>query len=292
AGCGSHWPTCNGEIIPQAAGTKTVIELTHRVTSGLSALMVFAQVFFAFRLFERGHRVRKAATWAGIFMVIEVLIGAGIVLLRYVEQNASIARAIWMAVHLCNTFLLVGAMALTAHFAAGRPGFSVRGRGASGFFGMAGLVGTIVVGMSGAVAALGDTLFPASTLGSALAQDLSPTAHLLVRLRVVHPFVAVLVAFMLLTVRYILAARHPDDRSVQGWGLALRVTVVAQMLFGLINMMLLAPTSLQLVHLTLAQALWVALVLFLATSFAAEEQAQAPLSSDEPRSSLSSVTPS
>jgi cytochrome c oxidase assembly protein subunit 15 len=271
AGCGSHWPTCNGEVVPTAPSTKTLIELTHRVTSGLSALAVLAQVILSRRVFERGHRVRKAAGWAGAFMIVEVLIGAGIVLLEYVDQNRSVGRALWMAVHLVNTFMLVGAMALCAHFASGGEGFRLRGRGSPALLAVACVIGTVIVGMSGAVAALGDTLFPAKDLGTALAQDLSPTAHALVRLRMIHPFSAVAVAFLLLGVRFVLGLRHDEEPAVQRWGKVLRATVIVQMVVGMGNLLLLAPTWMQLLHLLMAQAVWIALVLFLACALAAED---------------------
>ncbi|HHH27178.1 MAG TPA: heme A synthase [Polyangiaceae bacterium] len=215
--------------------------------------------------------MRKAASWAGLFMVVEVLIGAGIVLLEYVDRNESVARAIWMAVHLVNTFMLVGAMTLTAHFAAGGEPFRIRKRGTPALLAVLCVVATIIVGMSGAVAALGDTLFPAESLGTALAQDLSPTAHILVRLRVIHPFAAVAVAFLLLGVRFVLSLRHDGDPLVRRWGSLLRTAVIAQMAAGMANLVLLAPTWMQLVHLLLAQALWIALVLFLAVALAAED---------------------
>jgi heme a synthase len=279
AGCGSHWPTCNGEVVPTAPSTKTMIELTHRVTSGLSALVVLAQVIFAIRLFDRAHRVRKAAVAAGLFMLVEVAIGAGIVLFEYVDQNRTVGRALWMALHLMNTFLLVGAMTLTAHFAGGGERFALR-RGSPSVLAIVAVVGTIVVGMSGAVAALGDTLFPAKDLGTALAQDLSPTAHILVRLRIIHPFAAVAVAFLLLGIRFVLGLRHDEDRAVQRWGNALRVVVVVQMIAGMANLVLLAPTWMQLVHLLLAQGLWIILVLFLAAVLAAEDH-PAPMAADQ-----------
>ena len=281
AGCGSHWPTCNGEVVPTAPSTKTLIELTHRITSGLSALVVLAQVVLAFCWFERGHRVRKAAVWSGVFMLVEVLIGAGIVLLEYVDQNKSVARALWMAVHLVNTFMLVGAMTLTAHFAGGGEPFKIRKRGTPALLAVVCVVATVVVGMSGAVAALGDTLFPAKDLGTAIAQDLSPTAHILVRLRVIHPFAAVAVAFLLLGVRFLLALRHDEDRLVRRWGSVLRTAVIVQMAAGMANLVLLAPTWMQLVHLLLAQALWIVLVLFLAVALAAEDHPAPVADGDE-----------
>ncbi|HZO14718.1 MAG TPA: COX15/CtaA family protein [Polyangiaceae bacterium] len=267
AGCGSHWPTCNGAIVPRAASTETFIELTHRITSGLAALGVGVMLFWARRLYPRGHRVRRAAGWSCAFMLGEVLIGAGIVLLEYVAQNASMGRAVWMAVHLVNTFLLLGAMTLLAHYAGGAQ--PVRLRGGASALAWAAIGGTLFVGVSGAVAALGDTLFPADTLSAGLAADLSPAAHVLVKLRVVHPFAALALVALLLITHHALTMRRPEAARFGMW---LRLGVLLQIGAGLANLFLLAPVWLQIVHLFLADLVWIALVLFVAAAFAAEEQ--------------------
>lgn len=266
AGCGSHWPTCNGEIIPRSPTMKTIVELTHRVTSGMSALMVLAQLIYCRKLYDKGHRVRRAVGWSAFFMIVEVLIGAGIVLLHYVADNASVARAVWMAIHLVNTFILVAALTLSAYFASGGEGFRVRGHGMSGWLAIGSAVGLVLAGMSGAVAALGDTLFPAADLQSAIAADLSPTAHVLVRLRIFHPFIAVGSAFLLLLTRFVIASRREDNIVAQGWGNLVRILVVIQVAAGLANLVLLAPIWMQIVHLLLAQLLWIALLLFIASA--------------------------
>src|SRR3954468_6925819 len=113
-GCGAHWPLCNGSVVPDATHAKTLVEFAHRATSGLAFLLVVALVVWAFRAFRRGHAVRAAAVASGVFIVTESLIGAGLVLLRLVADNASVARALYLSVHLVNTFLLVAALALTA----------------------------------------------------------------------------------------------------------------------------------------------------------------------------------
>ncbi|MEM6791253.1 MAG: COX15/CtaA family protein [Myxococcota bacterium] len=268
AGCGSHWPTCNGEVVPRAPSVETLIEFSHRLTSGLSGLIVLAQVLLARRLYPRGHRVRQAAGWAGGFMLLEVIIGAGIVVLKYVADDQSVGRAVWMGVHLVSTFLLVGAMTLTAHYARGAARVRLAGTGTRGALAGVVLASIILTGLSGSVAALGDTLFPAESLGTALAADLSPTAHFLVRLRVAHPFIAVGAAFLTLGYRAFLQDRSEGRPGVARWGLWVRVTVLSQLGLGLVNVMLLAPVWLQLVHLFLADVLWISLVLFIAHAFA------------------------
>jgi heme a synthase len=261
AGCGQHWPLCNGEVVPRAPAIETIIELTHRVTSGLALLAVVALVVVAWRSRPAGHPARRAAGASLFFMLTEAGVGAGLVLFELVADNASLARALFMAVHLANTFLLLGAMTLTARWLHDGPaGFAVGGRG--GRAGTLALLagGVLLVSVSGAVAALGDTLFPATSLAHALEQDLSPTSHILLRLRLIHPTLAAIVALALIVV----APRIPTTGDGL-WGLAPGAWVAllagVQAAMGTLNVVLLAPAWLQLVHLLLADLLWIAVVL-------------------------------
>ncbi|MSP23604.1 MAG: heme A synthase [Myxococcales bacterium] len=267
AGCGSHWPLCNGEVIPRAPALKTMIEFTHRVTSGLAAVAVLVQFIWSRRVFASGHPAGRWAAAGAALMVIEVLLGAGIVLLEYVAENKSVGRALWMGVHLVNTFLLVGAMTLTAHCATTRGPMRFAGRVVVSVLGLVGTLGILFTAATGGVAALGDTLFPPKTIGAALAEDFSPTAHVLVRMRHIHPFAAIGTALGLLLIRHVVASRVPTP-GVAWRGVTLRVAVVSQVVVGFLNMMMLAPVWMQLVHLLLADAVWIAFVLFIATALA------------------------
>jgi heme A synthase len=258
AGCGSHWPTCNGEVIPRAPNTQTLIEYTHRTTSGLAYLLVVAQLVWALRAFPRGHLARRGAALSLLLMTTEALVGAGLVLFEMVAGNKSVARGAWMIAHLGNTFALVAALTYTAWAAGPRRRVEAPPRGFAPALGL-GLVGVLAVGMSGAIAALGDTLFPSATLAEGLAQDLSPAAHLFVRLRVWHPIMATLVGLFILAVVGRLAAR-PDTRLVRTRATLVGGLVVAQIAVGFLNLGLLAPIPLQLLHLLLADLLWIGLV--------------------------------
>ncbi|MBM4376060.1 MAG: COX15/CtaA family protein [Deltaproteobacteria bacterium] len=268
AGCGSHWPTCNGEVIPRSPSSATLVELTHRVTSGLSALLVLGQLVWARRLFPVDHPVRSPVRWAALFMFGEVLIGAGIVILKYVAMDQSFGRAVWVALHLVNTFLLVGSLGLVAWRSAGARRFDLEGKGLTVGLGVVCVALILATGATGAIAALGDTLFPAKSLGSALREDFSPASHWLVQLRVVHPFLAVMTAFVLLAVRQVVDSRA-DSREVSYAGTQLRVSVVCQVALGFVNMLMLAPTWMQLAHLLVSQYVWLALVRFFATALEA-----------------------
>jgi heme A synthase len=265
AGCGSHWPLCNGEIVPRAPSIETLIELGHRLTSGVALLLVVGLVIGAWRRFPRGHMVRRAAAASAVLIVFEALIGAGLVLLELVAGDASVARAWWMAGHLLNTFLLVGALTLTAWWATTdeRPqlhGSVVVTLGTA-------IVGMLVLGISGAITALGDTLFPVATYAEGKALTFSPTAHLFVRLRVWHPVLAVIVG-VLIAIASTHAVLHRRSPAVRRAAMAVVGLVALQLGVGLLNMWLLAPVPLQLVHLLLADLVWIALVVLSASALA------------------------
>jgi heme A synthase len=269
AGCGSHWPLCNGEMIPRAPGVETVIEYSHRLTSGLAGILSILLVVGAFRTRPRRHPARWAAALSLFFMITEGAVGAGLVLFEMVADNQSMARALWMIAHLLNTFFLLAALALTAHFASGGAPLRLRGRGALGAWLGLGAAALVLAGMSGAVAALGDTLFPAASLTEALKQDLSTSSHLLIRLRLLHPLIAVGAGILLvvLALRWLREVPAPGVARFARWTVAL---VFVQLAAGAVNVLLLAPVWLQLVHLLLADLLWIAFLLLGASALAVE----------------------
>jgi heme a synthase len=263
AGCGRHWPLCNGEMLPQAPAAATVIEYTHRMTSGLALLLVIGLFWWSRRAFPKGHRARTAAAWSLAFIGIEALIGAGLVLLGLVGSNDSLGRSGYLAAHLLNTFLLLGALALTAHWSAAGTSPGAPDAGPARWLLAAGLVAILLVGMTGAIAALGDTLFPSKTVAEGFRADTDPAAHFLVRLRVLHPVLALLTGIYLSVMVWAVGRKRPA--LMQGpWGRAVTSLVLLQLAIGLTNLFLLAPTAMQLAHLLVADLLWIATVVFAA----------------------------
>ncbi|HEX6910379.1 MAG TPA: COX15/CtaA family protein, partial [Longimicrobium sp.] len=259
AGCGRHWPRCNGVVIPRNPSAETLIEFTHRATSGVALLAVVGLLWMAFRRFPAGHPVRTGAAWSMVLMLTEAGVGASLVLLELVAGNTSQARAWWMAAHLTNTFLLLGAIALTAWWAGGGRRMRVRGEGRVAWLALAPVALTLLVGVTGAITALGDTLFPKTGVG------LSGGQHFLERLRIVHPVLAVGTAVFAV-------AASSGIRRLRANRTTTRLTYAVAALFwlqvfaGVINVGLLAPVWMQLVHLLLADALWLALVLTAASA--------------------------
>lgn len=264
-GCGDHWPLCNGVVVPVEPSLKTIVELTHRVTSGLCWIWTLVMWIVSRRLYERGHATRSAASWSLFFMTTEALIGAGLVLFRMVAENPSNARAGWMSAHLINTFLLLASLTWLA-FSAWRSAGArwPTSRRPRALFGAAAAL-LLLAGVSGAVAALGDTLFPAESLEEALAADLSPTSHLFLRLRVWHPVIAILGSAYLVW----LSGSLFRDEAMGGNRapvVGLASLALIQLAVGFFNVALLAPVWLQLVHLLIADGIWIALALLALSS--------------------------
>jgi len=267
AGCGGHWPLCNGEVVPRAARLETLIEFSHRAMSGLAFLLVLGLAAATWRALSPGHPGRRAAFVALLLMIIEAALGAGLVLFQLVAENATAARALFMATHLVNTFFLLAALALTAYWTSGAPGWQLGGRPRAVGLALLGLGAVLLSGTSGAIAALGDTLFPPASLGAALAQEISATSHFLIRLRLLHPAIALATAVVLILVALRLP-RLSARPAARPWGLAVLVLTSFELAAGLVNVVLLAPIWLQLVHLLLADLLWISLLLLGAAALA------------------------
>lgn len=263
-GCGSHWPLCNGELVPHATQTKTIVELSHRVSSGGSLVLAVVVCVWAWRAFEKGSFVRRAAASVLAFTFSEALIGGGLVLLRLVAHDVSLRRGISTSLHLTNTFVLLASLVITARTAGGARPPVVRGRGWLGALSLAALGATILVAATGSIAALGDTLYPSHSVAAGLAQDVAPSAPLFIRLRSIHPFVAIGSAVLVLGLASLAPAIRPS-KEISLFARALSLAYFVQLGLGVINVMTLAPTWLQLTHLLSADVVWILLVT-LATS--------------------------
>jgi len=272
-GCGQHWPLCNGQVIPQASQVKTLVEFAHRLSSALSIILIVVMLVWAFRAFPKGHMARRGATLTIIFIVTESLLGAGLVLFRLVAGNTSIERAVAGGIHLINTLLLVGAITLTAWWAGGGRGIRLRGQGAATWMLGIGVVAVLFLGASGAITALGDTLFRTDSLSAGIAQDFDPNAPFQVQLRIWHPVLSIATGIYLLVISQILNRTRPSQGTKIGATLLL-LLFVAQLAVGSVNLYLMAPIPLQIIHLLLADLVWVALVLLSAATLGGESPEQ------------------
>ena len=258
AGCGDHWPLCNGQILPTHPRIATIIEFTHRSLTGISVALVAGLIAATFAFRPKGHRARTAAVLTGILLLVEGALGAILVKGHYVENNASNMRVFMQGIHFTNTMLLLAAMTLTWWWISDRAQpatIPTHARSAAWLS----LVCTLIVGATGAVAALADTLFPSTSLQTALLQDFAAHSPLIVRMRWLHPAAAIVGLICALVLAKLL--RGAIART-------LLLLIAAQIVLGIADVLLLAPTWIQLLHLLGADLYWIALVAACATVLA------------------------
>jgi cytochrome c oxidase assembly protein subunit 15 len=264
AGCGEHWPLCNGTVIQHSPRMDTIIEFTHRVTSGISFFSAIGLLAWTLAKTVRRHLARAASLAAVVFTLIEAILGGLLVKLGLTAQSQSPLRAPYLALHLANTLLLLAALTLAAHFLSRTRGYTrntvclIAPAGAS-----AALTTVLFVGVTGSLAALGDTLFPASSIAAALAQDFSSTSAWLLRWRWTHPAVAIFASVVViwLLVRAPRTSLYSNNRRLS---VLVMILLAVQVLMGVLDVVLLAPVWLQVIHLLGADVLWAALVVLTA----------------------------
>lgn len=285
AGCGNHWPLCNGEFLPTTPQTQTVIEFTHRVTSGLSLVFVAILLIWCWRRTRKGDWPRYSAVAAAVLLFNEALLGALLVLFDHVGGlDRSATHALFLCLHFGNTLLLLAALALTAGWLFNRDRrFGVVLKPYQTIATVIGLFSVLVIGMTGSLASLGDTLFPADSLRHAVVEDFSSSSHILLRLRVLHPIAAVIGSIYLLW----LVQTFWRKRERSPWIVLLSVALTAQITLGAMNVMLLAPVWLQMTHLLVAEIFWILLVLASADQLFTNHDSGDPLS-PKARSGVSS----
>ena len=267
-GCGQHWLTCQGEVIPSAPELKTIIEFSHRMTTGPAFLFVLVLVIWAFRKFAKGHPARKTALISLFFIVTEALVGAGLVLTGNTAETLTDARPFWAIGHLINTFTLLAFLALTAWYASGDRKLSIDGRTKQVVLIVIGVIAILFVGTSGSVAALSNMLFPSQSLAEGVAKDFSEGSNILLRLRLSHPILSIVTSVYLLFLTGWLRSASDGNRDVVRWSNYLSILVLIQIAFGAATFLTLAPIVMQIGHLLLADLIWISLIMLSANFLA------------------------
>ena len=262
AGCGNKWPNCGGNVLGASANAKTIIEFTHRITSGVALLMVVVLLLWCWRATSKGNRARYSAVLATAFLANEALLGAALVLLGHVARDQSAGRILFLCLHFGNTLLLIASLALTAAWLqSGSKKFMLIRKRAQMNAVVVGLLAVLGIGMTGTVAALGDTLFPATSLRASVLQDFASDSPGLLHFRLVHPVLAVIAGvYVIWLVLKNWSGRTRRSRT----SVVVIILLFTQIGIGFLNVLLLAPVWLQILHLLVADSIWISLVLIAA----------------------------
>ena len=263
AGCGDQWPLCDGAAIPQSPQFHTMVEFTHRLMSGGALILIVALLVWTWRETRKGDLARWTAGIALVLVMNEAFLGA--LLVTVAAHSSSPATGVLLfSCHLTNTLLLVASLALTAEFLKlARFRATTKLRRGSLLFPALGILATLLVGVTGSLVALGDTMYPSASLLDAIRQDFSPTAPLLLRLRWIHPFSAFVAGAFVLWL-LIRAFRSDAPSKMRTLGKAVLVTLLLQYLLGVFDVLGQQATWLQILHLLGANVFWILLVLLTA----------------------------
>lgn len=276
-GCGDTWPLCQGQLIPDSQLKKTWVEYSHRFTSGLYGLLVLALFFWIKKqTFHSLFQIKRWSFWVLIFMITEALLGAKLVIFKLVNLNDSLWRVIVMSLHQLNSFLLVGFTVrllcaaleykwfpeLSVLSANKKPERMQKNKY---------LLMILVLAMTGAWAALSTTLFPSVSLLEGFIKDFAMDSHSILKIRITHPILAVSFGIYMI---YYFVNKYSDwkesvgaseghikyqnlDAIIGKLAKAMAFSVALAVLVGIITLLSLSPTSLKLIHLTLAHILWI-----------------------------------
>lgn len=274
-GCGEHWLTCHGEVIPSAPELKTIIEFSHRMSTAIDGIVMLILLGWAIKIWysardRQAHQILIAAAASMFFVITEAAVGAGLVLTGNTAEAITDARPFWAIGHLVNTFILLAFLTLTVWHAAGQRRISFRGKERSIVLLAIAVVGLLFVGMSGSLAALSNMLFPSASVAEGIAKDFSAASNVILRLRLSHPILSILVAVYVIFVSGYL--KKSGSRAVAKWSNWLSILVLVQIAFGAATLLTLGPIIMQLGHLLLADLIWIVFVLFAANSLSSESK--------------------
>ena len=249
-GCGASWPTCNGEIIPELDTPSELIEFLHRSVSGV--LLIITLIIFVKSFKDEVPTLQKKIIWSlTFFVLLEALIGAVIVIYEWVGMNSSVPRIIAVPLHLVNTFGLLGAYTLLFHLTRNSK------TTLNNFFDRGFKIGVflfLLSGATGSIAALADVIFPSESFITGLAEDFDTNSEVLTRLRILHPIVASALSLYL----YSEANRLQNEYQVITKNI--KLLILLGVLLGISNVISNIILPLSILHLLIADLLWIVYV--------------------------------
>ncbi|MEZ5305964.1 MAG: COX15/CtaA family protein [Pyrinomonadaceae bacterium] len=270
-GCGKFWLTCQGEVIPSAPEFKTVIEFSHRLMSGLDFFLMLAVFLIAVLYFKKDRQIIAFASLAFLLIITEAAIGAGLVLTGNVATTHTDSRPLWAVGHLINTFLLLGSISVLGALLSSGKRFAGKASARVRLFAFVGTLLLLFVGVTGAVAALTNMLYPSDSVIEALLRDFDPASAFILRIRILHPIGAVITAVFVGFLAGWFKSAHEGSKEIGFWSGIVTLSLVLQVILGGTTILLGAPIVLQLAHLILADAVWIGWIMLCAHVFLGSE---------------------
>ena len=249
-GCGASWPTCNGRVIPSLETSSEIIEFSHRSISGV-LLIVTLLLFVKSKDPDTPLLHKKIINYLTFFVLLEAAIGAVIVIYEWVGLNSSLPRIIAVPLHLVNTFALLGFYTLIFYL------LRESENKLSNFFDKRIKIAFVLfflTGATGSITALADVLFPSASFVEGFIEDFDSTSEVLTRLRILHPFVSTILSIFLFSESNRFKKEFTIDTSI------IKVLVIVGVILGVLNVVSNIILPLSILHLLLADLLWITYV--------------------------------
>ena len=249
-GCGASWPTCNGRVIPSLETSSEIIEFSHRSISGV-LLIVTLLLFVKSKDLDTPLLHKKIINYLTFFVLLEAAIGAVIVIYEWVGLNSSLPRIIAVPLHLVNTFALLGFYTLIFYL------LRESENKLSNFFDKRIKIAFVLfflTGATGSITALADVLFPSASFVEGFIEDFDSTSEVLTRLRILHPFVSTILSIFLFSESNRFKKEFAIDTST------IKVLVIVGVILGVLNVVSNIILPLSILHLLLADLLWITYV--------------------------------
>ena len=249
-GCGASWPTCNGRVIPSLETSSEIIEFSHRSISGV-LLIVTLLLFVKSKDPDTPLLHKKIINYLTFFVLLEAAIGAVIVIYEWVGLNSSLPRIIAVPLHLVNTFALLGFYTLIFYL------LRESENKLSNFFDKRIKIAFVLfflTGATGSITALADVLFPSASFVEGFIEDFDSTSEVLTRLRILHPFVSTILSIFLFSESNRFKKEFAINTST------IKVLVIVGVILGVLNVVSNIILPLSILHLLLADLLWITYV--------------------------------
>ena len=249
-GCGASWPTCNGRVIPSLETSSEIIEFSHRSISGV-LLIITLLLFVKSKDPDTPLLHKKIINYLTFFVLLEAAIGAVIVIYEWVGLNSSLPRIIAVPLHLVNTFALLGFYTLIFYL------LRESENKLSNFFDKRIKIAFVLfflTGATGSITALADVLFPSASFVEGFIEDFDSTSEVLTRLRILHPFVSTILSIFLFSESNRFKKEFAIDTST------IKVLVIVGVILGVLNVVSNIILPLSILHLLLADLLWITYV--------------------------------
>ncbi len=242
-GCGTSWPLCNNAIIPDTSNAQALIEFTHRISTALYGILVLLLVVWTFKIFPKKHSIRRVVLFILSFTILEALIGAQLVLLGLVGDHTGFDRIIVMSLHQVVSILLTGSVARAYYLTNSKVIKTYKLIEVAKFM-------FLLLVATGGIAALSNTVFPSSSILEGLVSDINPESHILLKLRVIHPILALSTALAFV---FVIIKLHKKNKQ---YSMQLATFFLIGILIGIITLITLSPTVMKFVHLAMAHIIW------------------------------------